>query len=54
MSEGCVRRPTLAGALRWTRRAPADRAKKFVLHNQRLYGLADRTLRRTAKWRSRG
>ncbi|MEU5883290.1 GNAT family N-acetyltransferase [Spirillospora sp. NPDC047279] len=53
VSEGCVRRPTAAGAVHWTRRTPADRAKTFILRNERLYGLADRTLRRTARLRAR-
>ncbi|MEU5884626.1 GNAT family N-acetyltransferase [Spirillospora sp. NPDC047279] len=53
VSEGVVRRPSPAAAAHWLRHEPAARARDMILNNERLYGMADRAMRRMGRWRSR-
>ncbi|WP_066937066.1 GNAT family N-acetyltransferase [Microtetraspora fusca] len=46
VSEGCVRRRSAGAALHWVRHSPVRSAKQYVLDRPRLYGVADRVLRR--------
>ncbi|REE98916.1 GNAT family N-acetyltransferase [Thermomonospora umbrina] len=53
VGEGVVRRPCPAAAAHWVGRAPLARARRLVLENERLYGLADRAMRRYGEYRTR-
>lgn len=53
VGEGVVRRPCLSAAAHWVRRAPLARARRMILDNERLYGMADRAMRRYGAWRTR-
>jgi hypothetical protein len=53
VGEGVVRRPSPSAALHWARRTPVARTRRAVLENERLYGLADRAMRRYGAWRTR-
>jgi CelD/BcsL family acetyltransferase involved in cellulose biosynthesis len=53
VTEGVVRRPSAAGAVHWARHAPVTRVRDLILGNRVLYGMADRTMRRYGRWRSR-
>ncbi|SEF80177.1 Acetyltransferase involved in cellulose biosynthesis, CelD/BcsL family [Thermomonospora echinospora] len=53
VGEGVVRRPSLSAAAHWARHAPVARARRVVLENKRLYGLADRAMRRYGSYRTR-
>lgn len=52
VGEGVVRRRSATAAAHWLRHAPGARARRVILYNDRLYGLADRAMRRYGTFRS--
>ncbi|TNY38537.1 GNAT family N-acetyltransferase [Thermomonospora catenispora] len=53
VGEGVVRRRRPGAAVHWVRHAPAARARRLILENDRLYAMADRALRRYGALRTR-
>ncbi|MEV0970572.1 GNAT family N-acetyltransferase [Microtetraspora glauca] len=53
VGEGCVRRRSAGAALHWVRNSPVRGAKQYILDRPRLYGIADRVLRRYGNLRGK-